>query len=320
MSMLIASAERTLPSRVVGKTVEGVTSVYDALKMAGLDGEVKVSENQVAADVLTDSGVTRVEAEGKFLTYRTMPNSEVHSLGVVGSRYVPIQDTDAFDFLNALVDESGSTFDSVGTLSGGKQSILTIKLPESLYIAGHDQIDMYLMAKNSHDGSSSFTVAVTPIRLRCLNQVNKAFKTAPMKMSMRHTFGSGEKIAQARETLGLIFKYQVALQNEFESLLAQEYLDNQFRELVKNLFPIGEEAKQPHITRVKATRGELIALWNAPTQEGIKGTKWGAYNAVVEYADWYSPVRGKREASLIRAERVLSGAGEAIKEKVLALL
>ena len=319
--MLVTSADRVNPTRLIGKSTEGVSTVEEALAIAGLDGKVRVSENPVGAPVLTNAGFMNLSIDGKFLTYREFKDEykAPQPLGVVGNRYVPIQDSDAFDFLNYLVDESGSKFDSVGTLNNGKQSFISIKLPEDVMVAGQDKVEMYLMVKNSHDGSSAFNLAVTPIRFRCVNQVRKAFKTAPAKISLRHTYGATAKIAQARETLGLVFKYQEAFEKEVAELISRDYSDSQFEQFVERVFPLADDAKIPQVTKVLQTREEVLGIWNGTTQDEIKGTQWGAYNAIAEYADWFKQVRGSHAVDL-RAERILSGAGEAIKEKAFALL
>jgi len=67
-------------------------------------------------------------------------------------------------------------------------------------------------------------------------------------------------------------------------------------------------------------RGDLLNLWNAPTQDGIRGSKYAAFNAVAEYADWFKPVRGGSDKEVMRAERILTGAGDELKTKALALL
>lgn len=318
--MIVTSIDRVNPTSVIGKSVQGVSSVQEALTLAGLDGKVCVSDNPVSSNVLTNSGFMNLSVSGKFLTYRefTDPYEAPQPLGVVGSRYVPIQDIEAFDFLNYLVDESGSKFDAVGTLDNGKQSFLSLKLPENVYVAGYDKVEMYLLARNSHDGSSSFTINVTPVRLRCTNQLRMITKTAKAKISLRHTFGATAKVAQARETLGLVFAYQEAFQNEVEELMSREYSDSQFEQFVERVFPLAEDAKTPQVTKVLETRSQVLGIWNSETETDIKGSRWGAYNAVTEYADWFKPVRGN--ALNLRAERILSGAGEAFKDRALQLL
>ena len=320
--MTVLAENRVAPAVRLGKRISGATNIQEALANAGLDGEVKVSENPVSTPIITELGVTNLVIPDKFITYRTMPaTGELKPLGVVGNRYVPIQDSEAFDFLNLVVDETGASVEGVGTMAGGKQTVMYIKMPNSIKVGGYDQVDLNLMAHNSHDGSTAFTVAVTPMRLFCTNQVRMALKTSKSKISLKHTFGAKAKVAQARETLGLVFDYQEAFELEVERLLAQEFDTDQFTKLVETLLPLDKaNASKAQITKTEEAYSTLNGLWYADTQATIFGTKWAAYNAVAEYADWFKPVRGGQDKELIRAERIVSGASDELKNRALALL
>ena len=320
--MSVATQNRVAPAVRLGKRISGASSIQEALVSAGLDGEVKVSENPVSTPIITETGVSNLVIPDKFITYRTMAGTgEMRPLGVVGSRYVPIQDIEAFDFLNLVVDETGANVEGVGTMAHGKQTVMYIKMPNTIKVGGYDQVDMNLLAHNSHDGSTAFTVAVTPMRLFCTNQVRMAIKTSKSKISLKHTFGAKAKVAQARETLGLVFEYQTAFEAEVERLIAQEFATSEFEKLVETLMPLDmDNASKAQITKTQEAKATLNGLWYAETQSSIFGTKWAAYNAVAEYADWFKPVRGGSDKELIRAERIVSGASDELKNRALALL
>jgi phage/plasmid-like protein (TIGR03299 family) len=298
-------------------TPDALTS-SDALKTAQLDWPVKVSENPISTTV---DGKT-VTLQDKYLTYRNHSKAGLTALGVVGNRYTPIQNLEAFDFLNHIADESGAVFETAGSLNGGARVFVTMKFPESMKLAsGTDVIDNYIMAVNSHDGSSSFTVAVTPIRAVCTNTVRLALNSAVSKISLKHTAGASAKVQQARETLGIVFKYQEAFEQEVEQMLSEKFTDAQYKKFIEVLVP---EPKGELSTRAENSfeqkRGELMALWKAPTQSNIAGTKWAAYNAVAEWSDWAKPVRSKEGKDEVRAERLILGNGEKFKNKAQLIL
>jgi len=58
--------------------------------------------------------------------------------------------------LNALTDESGAVFETAGALRGGRETFVTMRLPESMAFDGidgsKDRTDFMLAALNSHDG------------------------------------------------------------------------------------------------------------------------------------------------------------------------
>lgn len=300
----------------LGTITENAMTAEEALEIAQLDSEVIVSEEPVSIEI----NGQKLVVDDKFMTYRNHPKKGLTALGVVGSRYVPIQNQDAFGFLNNLVDESGAIFETAGAIKEGRRVFMSIRMPETMSLAsGADSAKMYIMATNSHDGSSSFTVAVTPVRVVCTNTVNMALKSAHSKINLRHTNSAQGKIAQAKQVLGLVHNYEIEFAAEVQKLTDQVFNDRQFEKLVEDLFPISDDSTLALTTKRTNQRETLLDLWTAPTQQIVAGTKWAAYNAVVEYADWFSPVRGKNPAEN-RAKRILTGELDGLKNKALTLL
>ena len=310
----------------LGNATENARTAEEALSEAGLNWQVFKSEEPVSTMVpmfgdsaMEQGSLEEVTYPDKYITYRYNPlNNKAQALGVVGSRYTPVQNEEAFSFLNAVVDESGAQFTSAGSLDGGKKVFMSMKLPEGIQVGGVDNVDMYLLAWNTHDGSSSFSVHVTPIRLWCTNQIRMIIRTAHSSFTHRHTPRIGGKIQVARETLKLTFKYVEEFEREAESLLSQKFSDKEFYKLVETLIPIDEESERARNVAEEA-RQNLVGLWKAPTQENILNTKWAAYNAVAEYADWTKPVRGS-DINAVRATKTITGLADRFKNKALTLL
>ena len=294
-------------------TTDSLTA-EDALKTAYLDWQVLKSEQPVGVMVENEY----ITTGDKFATYRFHPKTKkAEALGVVGNRYTPVQNAEAFSMLNNIADESGAVFETAGSINNGKKVFMTMKLPNTLQIGGIDPVDLYLMAWNTHDGTSSFQIVVTPIRVVCQNTLTAAIGTAKSTFALRHTTNVGGKVQQAREALGLTFKYVEAFEKQAEALLSQKMTDKEFYSLVEKMIPIDEEDSRAR-NLADTARGTLNALWIAPTQTNIAGTKWAAYNAFTEYADWARPVKSAQDSA--RAIRIVTGAGDAFKNKALALL
>lgn len=302
-------------------TAEAMTA-EEALKLAYLDTEVRVTDEPVQVPVLLADGVHTITVPDKFMTYRMHPKTgKPDALGVVGTRYVPIQNADAFAFLNYIADESGAVFETAGALDGGRRVFMSMKFPQHMEIAGgQDTVDYYLMATNSHDGTKSFTVAVTPIRPVCHNTVTLGLQEAVSSISLKHTAGAQGKIQQARETLGMVFTYQEAFEAEVAALVSQKFSTQQFEAFTDELFKVRGEETDTKIKKQERVKDTLLDLWVADTQANVAGTKWAAWNAVVEYADWFKPVRGGEDKDVVRAERVLTGSMNGLKQRAYDLL
>ena len=122
-------------------------------------------------------------------------------LGVVSDRYRIVQNEEAFQFTDDLLGE-GVTYETAGSLQGGKKVWMLARLPRKYLIAG-DQVVPYLVIFNSHDGSSGVKVAMTPIRVVCQNTLNLALNTAKRSWTARHTENVLLRVQDARETLQL---------------------------------------------------------------------------------------------------------------------
>jgi hypothetical protein len=112
--------------------------------------------------------VTTLEVPGAYATVRTNPFTGARASPWASSvaGYHPLQNEEHAAFLNHLADASGATFDTAGSLRGGRQVFVTMRLPQHLSIGGTDRVDLNIAALNSHDGSSAFRVLVTPCARR----------------------------------------------------------------------------------------------------------------------------------------------------------
>ena len=315
-------SNREVPWHSLGTITDGAQTAEDALRLAQLDWEVIKSDDPVQVPVLTPSGVQTVTVPDKFMTYRSHPKLGLQGLGVVGSQYTVIQNKEAFDFLNALVDEGGAVFETAGSIFDGRQVFMSMKLPNTIELAGgQDTLDLYLIATTSHDGTKAFTVYLSYVRPVCANTVQWGLSSAVDRWYLKHTTGVTSKVQAARETLGLVFKHQADFEQEVQRLVSTPMTNNEFAKFVEVIVPSPKNPTLRQGTRIDTVRGELMGLWNAPTQEPVKNTRYAAFNAVTEWVDWVKPVRAKKkEAEIVRAQRVFVPRSDALKKRALTLL
>ena len=219
--------------------------------------------------------------ESHFATVRT---DTMEVLGVVGSRYEPIQNKDAFTTFDALVGEGEAIYHTAGVLGKGERIWLLAKLPDYIRVNGNDIVEKYLLLVNSHDGSSTVRVKLTPIRVVCENTLSLALSGAEQEVHIRHTLNAKEKLKEAHEILGLTNKLYMQLDAIFNRMSETRIRQQELTDYVKAVFPVNPESKdQSWVKKVHDTIFEL-----AESGEGAeisKCTLWGAYNAVTEYVD-----------------------------------
>lgn len=307
---------RETPWHKLGQLTTECLTAEEAIATAHLDWQV--TKEPLSTTVVSEAGVSTIEIPDKFATVRVNPfTGKPEVLGVVGSQYTPVQNIDNAEFLNAIVEESGAHFETAGSLWNGRQVFITMKAPKGLLIGGHDAVDQYLVATNSHDGSTAFRVAVTPTRVVCANTLRAGLQNAKSTFSTRHTVNAKGRIDEARRALGVMWNYMEEFEAVANHLYDAEFTNAEFDRLVAHLVPETKDAAPRTVTMRAEKIGKITDLYRtAATQEGIRGTKWGAYNALTEYADWFLPVRGDETA---RCERIAAG-GATDEFKQLALM
>lgn len=215
-------------------------------------------------------------------------------MGVVGEKYTIVQNEELCTLLNLLVDESGAHFETAGAIDGGRKVFVTMKLPANIRVGGQDRVDLYIVIMTSHDGSTSTIFMVTPVRVVCENTLNLAFGNSTNQFRVRHTVGAHRILIQeARKALDFTFDYLDGFQEEANQLINTTLTQNQFEEIIAREFGAPEDAPVPTITRTENKLDQMAQLFaDAHTQAEVRNTAWAGLNALTEWYDHYSPIRG----------------------------
>lgn len=269
---------REKPWHGLGTIVREAPSSADALYLAGLDWDV------VQEPIYT--GLSE-----PINGYRAnVRNSDRKVLGVVSDRYKVVQNTDAFSFTDGLLGE-GVRYETAGALQGGRKVWLLARLPQEYIMAG-ERISPYLVFSNTHDGSGSVKVAITPIRIVCNNTLNLALNTANRNFSMVHTGNIQGKMQEARETLFMAEKYMDSLGAEFEQLRKQKMTDAQVREYIGQLLPMEKEPTPIQSKNILRLREDIMKrYYDAPDLKKVGNNAYRFINAVSDFATHAGPLR-----------------------------
>jgi phage/plasmid-like protein (TIGR03299 family) len=290
----------------LGTVVDHAMSAEEALSIAHLDNW---NVRKRPLTTTTETGEP-VKVPGSFAVVRDNPfNHTTNVLGTVGNRYTPIQNEEHTDLLNALLHESQGEFETAGSLRGGREVFVTTKIPNTFNVGGVDPVDLYILAMNSHDGSTPFRFAVTPVRVMCANTMAAALRGARSVFTIRHTRGYRANIEAARQALGLTLNYADEFAIEAERMINETMTTDEFNAIVSQLYPApAAGAADITIRRDRERRESLLNLFEAsPTATQIAGTRWAGYQAITEYTDHVAPtqlnhwVNGETDARALRA-------------------
>lgn len=296
---------REKPWHGLGTIVQEAPTSKEALTLAGLDWNVR-----------QEPIIYKEQDSGYFMNIRSTDDKV---LGVVGGRYKPVQNVDAFDFVDGLIGE-GVTYETAGSLSTGKRIWLLAKMPDVKIL--DDVVEPYMCLTNSHDGFGSLKVCMTPVRVVCQNTLNLALNSAKRSWNGRHTGSIENKMAAAKETLGLAKTYMKSLSKEAEDLYKIKVAPKDFIEMSEKMFPITKDMSQRKEESQILLREQLRHAWEMDDLGNIKGTGWGFMNAVADMSTHKPPTRktGNYQENafmyVIDAPTILDAAMKLISERV----
>ncbi|MFM8798699.1 MAG: DUF932 domain-containing protein [Fluviibacter sp.] len=291
---------RTATWHQLGQPIGHCMTVEEAMDAAKLGGwDVRKVPLSVTAEV-SDAGVwPELAVNDKFAVVRNNPVTGLRNyLGVVGNTYKPIQNEEHSAFLQTLVDEFGASLETAASLREGQDVFITMKLPKTITVTGNDgkpdTTELYIAALNNHSGRASFRVILTPIRIVCANTQQWAESTAQATWKVRHTATAMTRVQVAREMLGLVWESTDTVQAEFQRMADTEMSVDAAKEFTNKLFDVaGVEPGTSAATQRQNKADAVFNLFtNSPTVANIAGTRFAAYNAVTEWADFFAPVRG----------------------------
>ncbi|MFG1667621.1 DUF932 domain-containing protein [Streptomyces sp. Y7] len=297
----------------LGNIIPGGTSDIDkVLELGGIAYRVE----SVPA-LYPWNGETRVDQE----LHHTVRTDTGASLGAVRKGYEIIQNRRAFEFLQQLVNDHEAVWESAGALRGGKKVFVAMRLPQHVVVDAegiNDRVVPFIVAINSHDGSSSFQVVVTPWRPVCGNTERLAVEHAFTRWSIRHTRRATDRIQAARRTLGLSIKYYDRWADEETALARTDLAIDEYNRLIDTLWEPDDTATTRKTRTREARRDRLHSLF-AEEAERTGRTAYAAERAVTDYLDHYAPIRPSAASGLkgnkpaARGLRLLEGTDDDLK-------
>lgn len=269
---------RVAPWHGLGTCVENAPGSQEALKVAGLDWKV------VQKPIFTEEG----QLVGGFKANIRDRDNQI--LGVVTDRYKVVQNEEAFAFTDQLLGE-GVTYETAGSLQGGRRTWILAKLPQRYIISG-DEITPYLVFMNSHDGTGAIKAAMTPIRVVCQNTLNLALSNAKRSWSANHVGNINGKLDDARYTLLYADKYMAELGRSIDRLNQIRLSDQKVYEYINALFPLADNATEQQKKNLLRMKEDVKARYfEAPDLKHIGRNGYRFVNAVSDFATHSKPLR-----------------------------
>ena len=272
---------RQKPWHGLGTMVSEAPNSNEALIYSGLDWTV------LQKDVYT-------EDDRLVLGYKAnIRSTDGAALGIVSDRYKVVQNAEAFAFTDDLLGE-GVTYETAGSLQGGRKVWMLAKMPHRYIIAG-DEITPYLVVMNSHDGSSGIKVAMTPIRVVCQNTLNLALNNAKRIWTTKHTENVMSRVQEARDTLLMAETYMGELGKGIDKLNRIKLPDYKVMEFLNEFFPATQDMPEAQRkNNLRLLEDIKHRYWDAPDLSHVGKNGYRFINAVSDFATHAAPLRKTR--------------------------
>jgi phage/plasmid-like protein (TIGR03299 family) len=268
----MVSANGVMPWHKLGTVVEGALTAEAALAQAKLNWEVvkrriRVSDGKSFPD---HYGIVRADTGDP--------------LGIVGSRYTPIQNTDGLNILDPVIGED-AVYETAGSLRGGKIVWFLASLKKDYFLSGKsDSMKQYFLVYLSHDGTKPVTVRFVSTRVVCMNTLSAAVGEAKAMVVIRHTKNFKDRIDEAHRIVGLADKHAQEFQKVYGQLQASKMSEKQATDFLTVWMP--GDGK-----RVTNTRVKMFDLFRGGIGNEGK-TRVDMFNAVTQFLSHERPVRG----------------------------
>lgn len=304
----IRRATNALSQRLVDVTSQ--PDLDGVLAAAGLDYEVALHDLQ--SQVVTSEGVTRVD----YIQSGVVRMDTLAPLGVVGERYTPIQNRDAFEPLRYLHDEGFiEGFEQAGVLGAGQRAFIIARLAKDISVT--DEHHARVLFVTSHDGSGSYAVRALAERLFCRNQIPRLTRMGTGIMSIRHTQSAGQRVQQVRSAVMAEIKWFDEYAEQYDRMLNTPVQSGRVGAFLNQVAPMPpKDATDRQIRAGEKRQQDLVARIYGVHNTNIEGTVAALFQGAVEYSDY--DARGNN------ADRILLGRDLKFKqrawESALALL
>jgi len=268
------------------RTPQAVTS-EQAIKLANLDWTVTEKPIRLAEPMYGNTTIASHKA--------IIRNDNGHVLGIVGQRYTPIQNVQAFQWLDSVVGEKRAIYESAGSIHGGRFVWMMIRLPGELRVSGTDDVSTpYVLVCNSHDGTRALRILNCAVRVVCNNTLTMALDNGRSQgLRIRHTACIRQKVNEARQALGIAVKRYGVMQNEIDHLAKHQMSVHEVKQYFFDIWPDNPQVE--NTSRTQAVRDQLMENFESERLAGVSGSAWAAFNAVTSFTDWQRPTRGQTE-------------------------
>jgi len=303
----------------LGQIVEKALTSKEAIIEANLDYIVEKGK-MYGKYINLINNEKGIEIPNTFFTYRTDTGLPLTKNGTaLTGRYTIVQNVEAFDFFDSIVEEGAAMFHTAGVLGNGERIFISAKLPDDILV-DKDKINQYLLLTMAHDGTGSIQVLFTPVRVVCNNTLNAALSTKTRKIFIKHTASAKDKLEQSKELLGIMPTIRHKTQDIYCQMYERSVNDLEIAQYISSVFLNEEEYKiennKLYIEDTVSTRklnnlSDIVKYYEGGAGQG-ENTLYHLYNSFTGYIQ---NVKYKDDKKETKFDNIFFGSDRNLMEK-----
>ena len=282
--------------------IEITSETQQLLEEHGLNW--KVRKHPMITDLSNPSSPEEIDKDRVKMTkfQATVREDTEKVLGVVTDRYEPKQNGEILQLVNDAARQHKLEIVRAGSFKEGRRVFMQLKMPEN-YQVDNDELERYVFAMSSHDGSSSLAFGLSNNILSCMNQFNYFLRKS--RFTVRHTRSIHSQATLLQQKIEHILFQQENLYSVFHKFAGKE-ADTKFIEATINkALRLDKylDKNEEFSTRKENQILELKESIESEIEE--KGsTVWGVFNGITHYANHKKSFPNRENG---RTESILTG-------------
>ena len=267
------------PWHGIGKSVEPWLPVNEAIEAAGVDWTVDLEPVYASTASPGSEYPSSFEAINGYM--RTVRSTDRNTLGIVKSKYMPIQNIDTFNWFNEFIEERLAYIEAAGSLRGGRIVWLLARINrDAVSPIDGDELRPYILLSNSHDGTKAARVGFTEVRVVCMNTMIAAHSGDDSELvRILHKGDAKERLEAARTAFDTVYLDMVDRAQVYAGLAATKITMGKLDEYISAVFNI-----KPRNERKRGGGVLDDVRANFFVELDRSGMNWwSAFNAVTAY-------------------------------------
>lgn len=283
------------------------TSYEDALQAAGLNYHVQ------KVPLFLEGGIA---VPDRYATVCDMDPSTV--LGIVGKSYQPLDNKEAFELVEEVVQQGAMTYEAGGVCIGHRDLIDRSKsfivCRGEPFEINDEPYNQFLIARNDHTGLGGVTYMTIAEREWCQNGAVRYLggRANQLQVSIQHSRNTQDKLQKVRFLISQQLDTIKEIKKEAALFAGIQFSKERFeKEIIplilqkRGLVEKDKDRERGH-ERIERTVSELLQAYNADDTQNYNNTAYKVILALSDYETHSSPLRETGNGQ-IYMNRILKG-------------